>query len=168
MVYNIVTRNHGGRISIDTQEGAGATFHLYLQKAAPPVPVTLEKPADVPHGLETILIVEDEDAVRKVAERVLHKYGYSTISAADGDEGLSVFRERRAEIDLVLLDLTMPKLSGSMLLDEIIAIDPEAKVVISSGQSEEDLKKISRARGYIAKPYRSDDLAKAIRAALDG
>ncbi len=168
MVYNIVTRNHGGRISIDTKEGAGATFHMYLPKASPPAPATHEKPADVPHGRETILIVEDEDAVRKVAERVLHKYGYSTIPAADGDEGLSVFRKRRAEIDLVLLDLTMPKLSGSMLLDEIIAIDPEAKVVISSGQSEEDLKKISRARGYIAKPYRSDDLAKAIRNALDG
>lgn len=168
MVYNIVTRNHNGRISIDTREGAGATFHMYLPKAAPPAPVTTEKPADAPRGHETILIVEDEDAVRKVTERVLHKYGYATISATDGDEGLSVFREKRAEIDLILLDLTMPKLSGGMLLDEIIAIDPGAKVVISSGQSEEDLKKISRARGYIAKPYRSDDLAKAIRNALDG
>jgi len=167
MVYNIITRNHNGFIDIETTEGKGTTFHIYLPKAEAEISTESTEIISVAGGNETILIVEDEESVIRMTEKVLERYGYSVLTAADGQEGLDVYKAKRDSIDLVLLDLTMPIMSGKMFLERILDIDQDVKVIISSGQGEEEMQKYTMAKGYISKPYNIRNLAQTVRMVLD-
>ncbi len=92
---------------------------------------------------------------------------YSILSAEDGQDGLDIYTANRDSIDLVILDLTMPKMSGKVFLENIVKINPDVKVVISSGHSEEEMKKHTLAKGYISKPFSVKELALTIRTVLD-
>jgi len=168
MVYNIVTRNHDGHIEIKTKIGGGTTFHMYLPEAETHHE-SVEKAVKEAHGgTETILLIDDEESILRFVERALVRYGYSVITAGDGEKGLNIFKEIKNDIDLVILDLTMPMMSGKMTLENMIDISSDVKVIISSGQSAEEVRKFHQARGVLSKPYQLNQLLTTVRNVLDG
>lgn len=120
-------------------------------------------------GEETVLVVEDEDVVRNLSERVLNKYGYNVVTAIDGQQGLDVYSEQRKDIDLVLLDMSMPNMSGKTVLEKMIQINPEVRVIIFSGHSRQEIgeETLSQSKEFIYKPYDIKDLVKKVRRVLD-
>ena len=169
MVYNIVTRHQNGNIDIETVEGKGTTFHIYLPKALSSEEAESKEVIVVVGGNETVLIVEDEEMVQNLAKEVLENYGYKVLTALNGKQGLDIFNTNKEPIDLVLLDLTMPEMSGQTVLEEMLKISPDVKVIVSSGHSQEDTRKgiLSKAKSYVSKPYKPTDLAQTVRTVLD-
>ncbi len=169
--YGLV-KQHGGWIECESQLGSGSVFHVYLPTASGATREAegVREAPQIPRGTETVLLVDDEAVVRTFAGRVLERLGYQVLYAADGQEGLDVFARERERVGLVLLDLSMPNLSGREVLQRIRAMEPDAKIVISSGYSEEgisDLVGDLGASGYIAKPYQMNELAHILREVLD-
>ena len=167
MVFNIVTRRHVGHIYIDGEEGKGTEFHIYLPKGQAENEAKVTE--SVGGGSETVLIIEDEEQVGKLAVSLLERYGYNVLTEADGEHGLDQYTKNKKAIDLVLLDLTMPRMSGKMVFEKILEINPDVKVIICSGQSDEDIREgiLSHAQDFLKKPYRVKDLAKTVRKVLD-
>jgi two-component system, cell cycle sensor histidine kinase and response regulator CckA len=127
-------------------------------------------PAGLAGGRETILVVEDEEMLRTLVREVLTRSGYAVLEAADGQEGADMFAAHKENIDLVLLDLGLPKLSGEEVFTRIRARDPIARVVFSTGyvreQKTEELLRLG-ARGVVHKPYTITNMLKTIREVLD-
>jgi two-component system, cell cycle sensor histidine kinase and response regulator CckA len=107
--------------------------------------------------------------IRKIGSAILHRYGYQVLLADDGQQAVEVYGERRDRIDLVILDLMMPRLSGRDAFRQILAINPAVRVLFSSGYAGGHLTEADeeRALGFVNKPYRPEDLARAVRTALD-
>jgi CheY-like chemotaxis protein len=171
-VYGIV-KSHGGHITCHSEQGKGATFKIYYPSLKPEsLPVEAEKPDfDVmPGGSETILLVDDEETIRDLGQQILADLGYKVLVAQTGEEALDIFREQGPEIDLTVLDISMPGMGGHKCLQELLKIDPKAKVIIATGYSRSGRLKgtlDSGAAGYIAKPFRQRDLLHTIRSVLD-
>src|SRR5205823_96922 len=122
------------------------------------------------HGAGRILVVDDEDLVRGLADAVLKRGGYEVLLASCGEEALTIFRERHAVIDLVLLDYSMPRMTGLDVMREMLLIDPRVRVIFSSGftrDSDASQLLATGARAFVPKPYRPDDLIRAVRAILE-
>ena len=122
------------------------------------------------HGSECILLVEDEQTVREVAEYVLRRCGYRVLLAEDGERALNLLRERGGEIDLVVLDLIMPGMGGRRCLEEMLALDPGMRIVVASGYSVDGPPKAfleAGAREFVKKPYDVKYLTRIIRKVLD-
>jgi CheY-like chemotaxis protein len=117
----------------------------------------------------TILLVDDEPAVRTLVSIVLHKRGYRVLEAEDGPRALDAYRRQQGQIDLVLLDVIMPGLSGPETLRQLRALDPTARVVFTSGAHANALTEEDRAQslGFFAKPFHLNELADAIGAVLE-
>ena len=115
------------------------------------------------------MIIEDENQVKNLAESLLKSYGYRVLTAVDGEQGLDTYTKNKDSVDLVLLDLTMPGMSGQMVFERMVEINPDVKVIICSGQGDDEIRKgkLSNAHGFLKKPYRVNDLAKAVRSVLD-
>ena len=169
MVFNIITRRHDGYIDIESAEGEGTTIHIYLPKAQSRQQIKDREVKRVAGGNETILIIEDEETVLNLAKEVLGNYGYNILTAFDGRQGLDIYAKHKDSIDLVLLDLMMPEMSGRMVFKEMLQINPAVKVIISSGQSEEDTSQgiFSKAKASVSKPYKVSELAQTVRTVLD-
>lgn len=167
MVYGIVER-HTGWIEFTSEAGQGTTFTVHLPREQAPVAPQPEVPAAV-QGSETILFVEDEDIVRRLGSSILTRYGYRVITANDGLEALEVFQQQRTEIDLVIMDLSMPRLSGRDAYRRLRQLAPEVPVIFTSGQADElyAQARSDPAQGSISKPYRSEELASLVRTVLD-
>ncbi len=167
MVFNIVTRRHGGYIDIESKVGKGTAFHIYLPKSKPEEDVKVS--ASIKGGNETVLIIEDEEQVSGLAESLLKSYGYKVLTAADGKHGLDTYEKNKGSVDLILLDLTMPTMSGRMVFEKMLEVNPNIKVIICSGQSDEDIREgiLSQAQGILKKPYRVNNLARSVREVLD-
>jgi len=168
-VYGIV-KQHGGHISIESEVGKGTSVHVYLPELVQEVTPEAEAKGAVPTGTETVLVVEDERAVRESLRGMLEGLGYRVLTASDGEEGLQVYRERRGEVDLVLLDMVMPKLDGRGLYREVRKLDPGAKVLVLSGYSPgREVQELlaEGAMGFVQKPVALDELAQKVREALD-
>jgi CheY-like chemotaxis protein len=121
-------------------------------------------------GQETILLADDEEIVGRLGRAILERYGYRVFGAMNGLEAMDIYRQRQKDIDLVILDMSMPKLSGPDTLRQLRALNPSVCVLISSGYcSDEDLQAVKNegAVGFIPKPYRPADLARSVRTALD-
>jgi DNA-binding NtrC family response regulator len=120
-------------------------------------------------GTETVLIIDDEASIRELAETILTKLGYAVLTAADGSEGLALLNSRNGDVDLVLLDLTMPGMPGETVLRRIARTAPSVNVIIASGHSRESVDKdiLALASGHLSKPFQLHDLSVAIRTALD-
>ncbi len=170
-VYGIA-KQHGGWVDFVSVPNEGSVFSVFFPayQGRPPAVQVTEKRDDVPGGHETILLVDDEEIVRNFAQTLLKRLGYHVIAAADGREGLDIYFAQSDQIDLVMLDLSMPHLSGREVLEQIRAVRPSARIVISSGYSAEGISDIIGdlgASAYIAKPYRIGELARALREVLD-
>jgi DNA-binding NtrC family response regulator len=119
---------------------------------------------------KTILLVDDDDHVRGLGARILKRAGYDILTAVNGKEALQVYKRAQEKIALVILDLIMPEMGGKECLGELLKIDPEAKVIISTGASADDeLKEAVKpyAKSLVNKPYEISQLLHAVQAALD-
>ena len=171
-VYGTV-KGHGGHVFCSSKPHEGATFSVFLPCfEAAPAAVDLRKPETQRasgKGRETILIVDDEKDIRSISKRILGTNGYGVISAGSGEEALDIFRKSRTPIPLVILDLGMPGMGGRRCLDELKMIDPEVKVLISSGyiQNEYDMNTgLEGAAGFIPKPFKLEEMMATIKEIL--
>jgi PAS domain S-box-containing protein len=172
MVFGIV-QQHQGWVDCLSQVGKGTCFEVYLPRltTTAPAPEPSHDDNGVRGGHETILLVDDEAVVGRLGQTILERHGYRVLLAADGQQALEVYRRHQADIQLVILDLAMPRLSGPDTLRALRQLKPDVAVLISSGySSDEDLRSVERegVLGFVAKPYRPADLARRVRAALDG
>jgi len=172
--YGII-RQHGGWIDCVSKVGEGTVFTIYLPKAAETGAAAKKKSSkpdeEIARGDETILLVDDEDVVRNVADSVLKHHGYNTLTAADGLEALEVFEKGEHEVDLILLDLTMPNLSGADTFKRVRAEYGNVPVIVCSGYAvnldEFCVENGARPNGFVQKPYNIADLATQVRVVLN-
>ena len=141
VVYGIVKQNNG-YIDVESEPGKGTTFLIYLPVAvALAIPSEREDTSQFTGGHETILVAEDEDAVRSLTRTVLEKAGYTVIEARDGADALRVFQETPQVIDVALLDVVMPGMNGKQVYERIKEIKPEQKVLFTSGYTDDIIAK---------------------------
>jgi len=165
-----IVRGHNGAMKVFSSPGQGTTFRVLLPvSAAARSQPTREKAEAAPSGRGIILVVDDEPIVRKIATTSLSRYGYTTITANNGREGVDRFREWHLEIKVVLLDMTMPVMSGEEALEQMRTINPCVPVILSSGYNEvEAIRKFNGKglAGFLQKPYTAAGLAEKIHAVL--
>jgi PAS domain S-box-containing protein len=167
-----IVRGHKGAIKVDSRVGEGTTFRVFLpagkDAAAARLPRMVE-PRDTVPDTETILVIDDEEIVRSTAQTALRRLGYSVITAPDGAAGVVLFRAQSQSIRLVLLDLSMPGMSGEETMREIRKIRPDVSVVLSSGYNEADALRRFEGQhlsGFLQKPYSGRTLALRVREAI--
>ncbi len=172
-VHGIVTQS-GGFVEVESQSGAGATFKVYLPAPdlSQALAVTNDDTSRLLRGDETILLVEDEDAVRQLARTILEGRGFQVLSAPSGPEALEVLGREAQQIDLLLTDIVMPQMSGRQLAENALRLRPDLKVVFISGyESENDaietLGTASIGIRSLPKPFNPYDLLRVVRNALD-
>jgi len=167
--YGII-KNHDGIITADSVKGQGATFKIYLPASDKAVPAVPDLKPDVPVGSETILIVDDEEMILNAGRALLEKIGYRVLTASSGRKAIRVYEAQQAEIDLVVLDIVMPDVSGSDTYDRLKKINPAIKVLLSSGysingQASEILDR--GGHGFIQKPFTIKTFSQKVREILD-
>ncbi len=172
VVYGVAT-GHGGFIDVQSSPGHGSTFMLYLPSASAadlPRAEGREASLEIRGGTETVLLAEDEDALRHLATSALEANGYRVIAVVDGVEALEVFAARANEIDLIVSDLGMPRLGGRETVLRARARRSDLPVIIVSGHFDPEEKATLSADGienFLQKPYHMDDLLRIVRSAID-
>jgi PAS domain S-box-containing protein len=168
-VYGFVKQS-GGEITVESESGKGATFTVVLtaENAPPPKRVSGESRRVLPRGTETILVVEDDDAVRKIVRTTLESAGYKVVEARDGVEAIDSVRTQDARVDLVLTDIVMPGMSGREMADRLRQSSPGLPVVFMSGYTDDAVAAEGKPdTAFLQKPFTPLVLATAVRQALD-
>jgi PAS domain S-box-containing protein len=169
-VYGLVNQHHGF-IHVYSEVGKGTTFKIYLPLAGPSAAVVAEKSdGPVPTGTETILVAEDNDMLLKLTKHFLEFAGYTVLTAVDGEEALRVFEEHGDHIDLGLLDVMMPKLSGRAVYERVRETRPDMPFLFASGYSMNALHTnfvLDEGLQLVQKPFRREDLLRKVREVLD-
>ncbi len=172
MVFGFVKQS-GGHVKIYSEPGEGTTVRLYLPRptgGARPAPVAARAPVELPRGSASVLVVEDEPAVREIACAILGDLGYRVLEAADGEEALRVFGAHAAAVDLLLTDVVLPgPLRGRELAERLAAVRPEIRVLFMSGYTENSIVHHGRLDDgvqLIAKPFKREQLARKVAEVL--
>ena len=165
--YGII-QNHGGVIDVDSKEGKGTTFNIYLPASAKKIPKEEDGPTTVLRGTESVLL--DEDMIIDVGQEILEEMGYKVFLARSGKEAVETYAKNKHKIDMVILDMVMPDMGGGEAYDRMKEVDPNVKVLLSSGYSIEGQASDILARGcngFIQKPFSVKHLSHTIRQVLD-
>ena len=170
-----IMRGHRGAITVASEPGRGSVFRVLfpvVPGAVAAAQATTRAPAVDRTATDggTILVVDDDDNVRNVCSLMLKQAGFNVLTAGDGREGVSVYERHRADIVGVVLDLTMPVMDGREAASALLAIDPQVRILLSSGYSEQEAIREFvdwQPAGFVQKPYRSADLIQRIRVAID-
>jgi len=171
VVHGIV-KKHVGFIYCESEPNKGTTFKIIFPASTsgkPPQKIE-EQPQQSPYGTETILFVDDEPNILEIGKETLSSYGYEVVTAENGEQALEVYNAQKNKISLVIMDLNMPGMGGKRCLIDLLTINNNAKVLMTSGysipQQTRDLIKVGAA-GFINKPYKPDELLIKIRMILD-
>jgi PAS domain S-box-containing protein len=169
MAYGIV-KSHGGSIRVETEVGHGTSVSIYLPKRDAPVSQgDLAGRSDARSGMGRILVVDDEEMVRSLAADYLSDLGYEVITAADGQQAIERFQDLRGEVDLVLVDLVMPRMGGRDCFRALKKLSPEIKTILSTGYGSNSLAQElldEGMLGFIPKPYELRQLAEVVSKVL--
>jgi CheY-like chemotaxis protein len=169
-VYGIVKQS-GGFVWVYSEPGHGTTFKIYLPRSAR-THATLPAPdaSTTDGGTETVLLVEDEQALRALARRVLEGSGYTVLEAANGDEALRVAAAHTGEIDLLVTDVVMPMMGGRELVERLGSTRPKTRVLYMSGYTDGDIVRrglVQRTRSFVQKPFTAEQLSRKVREVLE-
>ncbi|MBV9694669.1 MAG: response regulator, partial [Alphaproteobacteria bacterium] len=174
-VYGIIKQT-GGFITVDSEVGRGTTFAIFLPRFRPethPLPVA-EPERSVPRdvtGQDTILLVEDEEAVRSFAARALRMRGYNVLEASGGEEALDIVRGQKGTIDLLVTDVVMPNMDGPTLVRAVKRLRPQMAVIFMSGYAEETFRRNDEKAEelhFLPKPFGLKQLAAKVKEVLSG
>jgi CheY-like chemotaxis protein len=171
LAYGIV-KQHGGYINVYSEAGKGTLFRIMipLMQGTDETAREAEPFAAPAGGTETILVAEDDASLRRLARVILETFGYKVITAEDGEDAIEKFRENRERIDLLLLDVIMPRRNGREVCEEIRKTDPDIKTLFMSGYARDvinDRDMIEGVLDFITKPVLPKDLLKKVRERLD-
>jgi PAS domain S-box-containing protein len=167
-----IVRGHGGFIHLYSEPQNGSAFHVYLPANTSDVPDdgTHAEPPRVPRGMgELILVVDDEEALRVIVKGTLERHGYRVLLAANGAEAVTLYRQHREEIALVITDMAMPVMDGAQTIGALAAIDPDVRIIGSSGLTDGDGIRHAMGAGvmqFVHKPYSTHTLLEAVRRVL--
>lgn len=164
-----IVRGHQGAIKVDSHPGSGTIFKVFF-----PASAKLAEPVAQPefihwHGKGLVLIIDDEHVVRHTAQIALQRLGYQVLVAENGRKGIDLFREHASEIQLVMLDMTMPEISGEQAFRELRRLQPQVRVLLSSGYDEIEATQRIKGEGlsgFIQKPYTIATLAQKVKEIL--
>jgi two-component system, cell cycle sensor histidine kinase and response regulator CckA len=172
-VYGIVNQNYG-HIQVYSEPGVGATFKIYFPRDAG---VTTAPPAEpgnwvqhLPHGTETVLLVEDDAAVRAVTRGILEKSGYTVLEASNGEQALQIIERHTLPLHLLLTDIIMPQMSGRPLVEQVSVLRPDLKVLYMSGYTDDAVVRhgvLAAEMDFLQKPFTALKLAQKVREVLD-
>ena len=169
-VYGII-KNHDGFIEVKSKKGEGTTFNVYLPATDMEIVDDKRLEEALVRGSEHVLLVDDEDLIVDVGEKILVRMGYSVLVARSGREAIEIYRQKKNDIEMVILDMIMPDMSGGETYDKLRQINPDIKVLLSSGYSLRGQAKDILARGcsgFIQKPFDMSALSNKIREVLKG
>ena len=167
--YGII-KSHGGIINVQSKKGKGATFNIFLPASEKKLVNKKNVNKKILRGAETVLFVDDEDMIIDVGRDLIGKLGYKVLIANSGKEAIKIYKKYRKKIDMVIVDMVMPQMGGGELYDKLKEINPDVKVLLSSGYDINGLASniLSRGcNGFIQKPYKIKDLSQEIRKILD-
>jgi CheY-like chemotaxis protein len=173
IVYGIVKQS-GGVVRVSSEPGSGTSVRVFLPMLEEPAQEEGEAPAAEPvqlRGLETILLVEDEEAVRELLRKVLTRQGYTVLEARHGRDALMALERHRGAVHLVVTDIVMPEMGGRELADRLRADRPELKILFISGYTNDEIVRRGVSESdmdFIQKPFSSDDFLRRVREMLDG
>ncbi len=170
-VYGIVKQS-GGNIWVYSEVGRGTTFKVYLPRVEDEIEQAATDAAsgNLPRGTETILLVEDEEAVRKLARDILESCGYTVLEAANGAEAIAICEDQDCEIDLLITDVVMPRMDGREVAERLTLLRPQLRVLFMSGYTENAIVHhgvLDEGANFIAKPFSLEKLARKVRELLD-
>ena len=169
VVHGIV-ETHGGQIKVSSTPGQGTVFEIFLS-AVDAVPETYVPENEIlPHGKEAIIFIDDEQSIAKLSKAGLEELGYQVVATTRPEEALEMFRYKSHQFDLVITDMTMPKMMGDELAKEIMKIRPEIPIILCTGFSErisEQQALENGFRAFVMKPFTLKEMAEKIRAVLD-
>ncbi len=172
VVYGIV-KQHDGFINVYSEPGKGTTFRIYLPLVASEAAAAANAPQEeaAARGAETVLLAEDDEALRKLSQTVLTEYGYTVLAAVDGEDAVKQFREHKEAIQLLLFDLIMPKMNGKEAYDEIRKMKPDIKIIFASGYAPDLVRRkvvLEKGAHLLYKPMSPMALLRKVRSVLDG
>ncbi len=168
-VYGVV-KQHNGYITVDSTQNRGTTFQMYFPVAHLQEEMAEDRATDIPRGSETVLVAEDDPAVRRLVVDILKRYGYGTVEAVDGQEALKKFIDNKEKINLIIMDVVMPKMNGKEVYDQIRTANPNIRVLFTSGYTRDvivDRGVEDSLADFIKKPIQPLEFLRKVREILD-